>query len=135
MALKLNTVKKKYCIPYKDEETEETLAKFYVTPLTPPELKRVMEKHRVIEWDSPDKKTKKERFETYDYLGITYDRMDKSIVAWEGVENQDGEPLECTRQNKLDIFNSDPKVFNYIMGQVDELEENEEEEREEERKN
>jgi hypothetical protein len=134
MALKLRTTQEKYCIPYKDDQGKE-LAKFYCVVSTPSETKKILDSHRIIEWDAPDDKAKKERLESYDFLAVTQDRIDKMIVGWEGVENEKGESLPCNRENKLILFELNPHVINYVRDRMNEIEEEIKGQKGEERKN
>lgn len=124
MALVLRTKKKEYCVEVKDGKgykNGKTLAKFYGHPMLPAEINELLDDHREKEWDAPDDRSKKERFVDYNFLAITHDRVDKTILRWEGVTDATGKNLdnECTRKNKIFFFEYMAEVCNFVMGEFD----------------
>ena len=112
--LKVRTNEEKYVIEYKDGA--KVLAKFFVKPIPISKTRKMLDANRIIEWDSPpDDEQPKERFVDHNYLAITLDRIDGIICDWEGVVDKDGKELECTRENKIAIFEYDPPVINYVL--------------------
>jgi hypothetical protein len=122
--LQIGVNKRQYIIEYHkdlDDENSEVLATFTVEPMTPTELQDIMNRYKYYEWDSPGKKIKKERFETYNFLKITYDRLVKIIKNWDGVVNSDGKVLECNRDNKIIAFEHNPELINWVLEKADEI--------------
>jgi len=94
---------------------------WWVIPLTPTELKDMMQQHRKVEWDSPTRVGRKERFIDYDFLNITFDRIDKIIVGWEDVVDEEGNPLPCDREHKLLVYEYNPGVINDVIEAADRI--------------
>lgn len=112
--LKVRTTEEKYVVEYKDDK--KVLAKFFVKPIPMSKTRKMLDDNKIVEWDSPPgDEQPKERFIDHNYLAITLDRIDGIICDWEGVVDKDGEELECTRENKLAIFEYDPSVINYVL--------------------
>ena len=112
--LKVRTSEEKYVVEYKDGK--DVLAKFFVKPIPISKTRTMLDSNKIIEWDAPPgDEQPKERFVDHNYLAITLDRIDGIICGWEGVVDKDGEELECTRMNKLAIFDYDPTVINYVL--------------------
>lgn len=122
----------KVAISYK--ENGEVKATFYVIPLSPFQLKKIMEKCRTVNWDAPTKRGEKKRFVEPDIFQLTFERIDKTIVDWDGV-TRDGDVLPCTRDNKLFVYENATHVINYVMDEADKLLEMEIERDEDELKN
>ena len=114
--LKVRTTEEKYTVEYKDGD--KVLAKFFVKSIPINETKEMLDNNRVVEWDSPDLETPKQRFVEPNYVGVTMDRIDKIICGWEGICDKDGNELECTRENKIAIFAYDPSVINYVLDEA-----------------
>ena len=114
--LKVRTTEETYIVSYKEDG--KVVAKFFVKPIPINETKKMLDDNRVIEWDSPDTETPKQRFVEPNYVGVTMDRIDKIICGWEGVCDKDGNELECTRENKIAIFAYDPFVINYVLDEA-----------------
>ena len=134
MTLQLRVEKAQYVVEYKEKlnkdgksRTGKVLARFGCSPITPSENKILIEKNTIKEWDAPDKVTKKELRKEIDYLGITYDRIDKIIQWWEGIEitNTKGEVIddnpECNRKNKLAVFEMNADVINWVVSEAEEI--------------
>ena len=115
--LKVRTNEEKYVVEYKDGT--EALAKFFVKSIPMIEMKGILDSNREVEWDAPPgEDQRKERFVEPNYIGVTLDRVDKIICDWEGVVDKDGKELECTKENKLVVFNYNPAVINYVLDEA-----------------
>lgn len=78
-------------------------------------------------WDSPPgskrkREVTKQRFTELDHEGFMNDKVDYLIMEW-GVEDDDGKPLPCTRENKIAFDNGRPDVTSWLYEQLDELDE------------
>jgi len=142
MGLRLRTQESTFRVEYREKESAdgktregEILATFIVRPLTPTRMKKVLSHHKIVEWDSPAKDEKKERFESYDFLGITFDRVRKTIIDWEGILDEKGNPLPCTDENKLLVFELNIEIINYVLVEAAKLGTGLEAEKEAETKN
>lgn len=139
MALKLKTSAVTHIVEYREDNdipNSPVLAKFHTKPLTPSELNKLLEKHKKYVWDSPTKREQKQRFPEEDNIAFTHDHLDRVIVGWEGVEDDEtDEPLECTRENKIMIFEFNPEIIRFVLEKTEEIAKLEEEHKEEKRKN
>jgi len=138
MALRLRTEKETIQVDYRADNNNpdsEVLAVFFVSPMTPQELDVVLKKHEKKDWVSPNRKTKKELVKEPNYMEVQKERIVETIVGWEGVNNSQGEILECTKENKLSVWAYNPEVIGWVLDQVDEIQENREVKKEEEVKN
>lgn len=116
-------------------EGQEDLATFSVRIPTPSILNKIVDKNTKVTWDAPDKKTPKQRFEKVDFLQIVKDKFDYCVVEWLGVEDQNGNTLDCTTQNKMFFFENMREVANWVNDQIDEIAKINEDEKEQEVKN
>lgn len=138
MALKLRVQKETIEIKYRednDNPDSEVLATFFVSPMTPTELEKVMRKHERKEWISPNRKTKKELVKEVNYIEVQKERIMNVIVDWNGVEDIKGKPIKCTDENKLAVWEHNAEIINWVLDQVDEIQEDREVKKEEEIKN
>ena len=129
--LRINTEKKEYCVEYWDGcidkktsrpfKEEDILARFYGHPLTPSELTRLLEKHRIVQWESPDKKTAKQRFEKYDDENFVYDRLCKVLKRWEGITDENGKEIECNDDNKIKAYEHNPGLIKWVIEEFEKI--------------
>ena len=90
--------------------------KFNVSPMTESENADLLKACRKWIWE------KNQRIEdTPDYQSFKAQKIKKTILGWEGVENEDGTPLECTDENKMAVYKGDPEVINWVLEQADKI--------------
>lgn len=119
--LKLRTSKKEYCVPYKPDPKGPVLAKFYGCPLSPSEIDKLMDQYRITEWDSPDRRSQKQRFQDFDALAIVHERVKRTITRWEDICDMDGSPISCTDENKVLVYEANPSVMLEVLEKFDEI--------------
>lgn len=126
MALKVRTSKRQTWLTY---ERDGESARFLVSPLTPDEFMKLMEKRRGYEWE------RNQRFEKMDLFGAKLDKIVAVILDWEGVTDESGKALPCDREQKLALYQHESEMIDWVLAQVDALGGQRIEERETERKN
>ena len=111
--MKLRTKKTQQWIPYLRDGNE---MKFYVSPMTESENADLLKLCRKFGWE------KNQRFEdTPDYQSFKAQKIKRTILDWEGAENEEGTPLECTDVNKMAVYNGDPEVINWVLEEADKI--------------
>lgn len=131
MALRVKKANKVVAVPYKDENGD-IVATFNLKLLSPDDTKKILKKNETVSWEAPNKKVKPERFKETDYLGIAVDRFCAIIEDWDGVEDEEGKPLECNRENKESLFAYNRDLVDWLMDEYDKIMGDFEEEEEEE---
>lgn len=111
------------------ETVGEDEAKFLVSPMTPKEDFELIEKCRRKEWD------RNQRFETTDFYQFKISKVNRVIRDWSGIENENGEPLECSRFNKEIIYLHNSDLIDRVLDRADKIAVRMEEEKEELEKN
>lgn len=134
MALALKTKKTKHCVEYRAEDkrtgerTGEVLAKFWVMPMTPTEIDRMLDEYRYYEWDAPPASNRKERrsaqlnkqrFERYKNIEFVHARIKRTIEDWSDIVDENGKPIPCTDENKILVYELNPDVINYVLSEAD----------------
>ena len=138
MALKLRTEKEIIQIDYREDNNNpdsEVLASFFVSPMTPTELEAIMRKHERKDWVSPNRKTKKELVKEINFMEVQKDRIVSTITDWKGVVDTNGKPIKCTDENKIAVWEHNSEIINWVLDQVDEIQEAKEVKKEAEIKN
>lgn len=54
--------------------------------------------------------------------------FDACVLDWRGVEDQDGNPLKCNKDNKLKVFDLDNKIYDFVFEKQAEIKKVREEE-------
>jgi hypothetical protein len=138
MALKLRVKKETIEISYRednDNPDSKVLATFFVSPMTPTELETCMKKHEKKEWISPNRKTKKELVKDINFMEVQKDRIVATIVDWKGIEDTNGKALKCSDENKLAVWEHNSEVINWVIEQVEIIQEGNEDQKATEVKN
>ncbi len=142
MALKLRTEKEEVRVDYwegaEDGEPKggkETLASFYGCPMTPSEMNRLLEDCSYKEWDSPNKKQAKTRFDKWDDIRFIHERLKKELERWDGVVDTSGNALECNEENKIKTWELNPDIIGWVLEEFKQAGKRIQEEKEAERKN
>ena len=126
MALRVRTERKKVWVIYtRDDES----ARFLVAPMSMREIQKLLEKHKKFE------RQKGQVVEVIDNLGFLFDKIDRQIEDWDGPVMPDGTPLECTRENKLVLIDTEREMIDWVLDQAEELSRQFASDDEEERKN
>lgn len=102
---------------------------FYVNLLTPKEQAKLVD--QIL--STRGKRNQETDSESLYKLKIA--RLDKTIFDWEGVEDMDGNPIECTRQNKEIIYNYNRDLIDEVLDEADRLSDVRNARKEDERKN
>ena len=109
------------------ESFEGSEARFLVSPMTPKEDFELIEKCRRKEWD------RNQRFETTDFYQFKISKITQVIKDWDGIEDENGNPIECSRYNKELVYLHNPDLIDRVVEKADKiarLRAQEEEERE-----
>ena len=95
--LRIATKKRKHVIEYMG-------AKFTVEPNTKDESQELIKRNTYTEKvETPMGKSDKYE-EKVDWIGVHADNIDSQVVAWDGIECDDGKPLPCNSENKRALF-------------------------------
>ncbi len=97
------------------ESVGDVEAKFLVAPMTPKEDFELIEKCRRKEWD------RNQRFESTDFYQFKITKINQIIRDWEGVEDENGAPLECTRYNKEVVYLYNADLIDRVIEKADKL--------------
>ena len=106
MALKLRQSKKTYLVKVERDGNEAT---FHVCPETPEEEKKRLERFTVTE-----RKRGRDK-EVLNWYEAQLDKVVNVIVAWDGILGEDGQPLPCTRENKIDAYTFNTGIIDEVM--------------------
>ena len=139
MALKLRFKKERIRIDFREDNSNpesEVLATFFVEPLSSTEMNELFKKYEVKEWLAPNRKTKKELHKEIDFIKAQKERVCKEIVDWEGVtDSKTGKPAKCTNENKMQAWDLNPDIINWVLDEIDTIKDSQEIEKEEKIKN
>lgn len=137
MALRIALKEKEYRVDYREINgvKGDILCSFWVTPMSPFEIDNLLEKNKMIEWDSPSRKTEKQRFVEYNHIAILVERIKKVIKRWEGIEDESGVAIPCTDENKVVLFEKQPELIQFVLAKADEVTKLIKDERDTEEKN
>lgn len=112
MALKLRTRNSTYRITVNRGGEE---AVFTVQPLDPEATKQLLDRHSYTE------RVKGELQEKVAWFDLKKDKICRVIQAWEGIRDEDGNEVECTREAKLNLYKFNPAVIDEVLTQADDL--------------
>ena len=84
--------------PYTKAEREQL--EFLVEPMTPALVRELREKHTRLRLGTMGETIGKE----VDEDAYQQDLIDHIVKDWKGIADEDGNPLACTRENKLKLF-------------------------------
>jgi hypothetical protein len=73
-------------------------AEFLLRPLTPKESTATLKQAEKVDWD------KGQRFTDTDFYKFKMARVNKVIKDWKGVEDEEGNPLECNDKNREIVY-------------------------------
>ena len=111
--MKLRTKKREIRITERIGEEEAT---FVINPLTPKESASLLEAATVREWE------RNQRFEQVDFYLFKIMKIDKVIKSWgDDIEDEEGNPLLCTRENKELVYAYNPELIDRIMEKADSI--------------
>ena len=110
--MKLRTKKQVFQIP---ENPIDDSPVFFVSPMTPKEVKIILDECSGHEWDQG------QRFDTFDYYAFRIKKIDKIIGDWKNVEDENGNPLPCTLTNKEIVALYNTELIDKVLAQVDAL--------------
>lgn len=83
-----------------------------VAPLNPADRDKMLDSNTKHEWDQG------QRFDRVDVISYTYDKIDKVIQDWKGPEDQDGNPLPCTRDNKIALYLYETDFIDLVLNKA-----------------
>lgn len=110
MRLRTNKIEK--WIEIKNEEGE---ASFLVRPMNPKETTNLLDSASKADWE------RGQRFKEPDFYKFKMDKIDKTIIDWRGVEDEDGMPLECNRKNKEIVYLNNAELIDKVLEMADNL--------------
>lgn len=111
--MKLKTSRQEKWIEIKGEDNES--ASFLVKPMNPKETTQLLGTASKVDWD------RGQRFKDPDYYKFKIDKIDKTIIDWRDIEDEDGKPLECNRKNKEMVFLNNPDLIDKVLEMADDL--------------
>ncbi len=123
--MKIRTIKKTHEVVIVRGDDEGI---FEVNPMTPREINKLLKKYTVHE------KRKGLLSPETDFLGFIVAKTKKTISGW-NLENEKGEPLECTDKNKEIAYMQNPDLINDVLEKADRIASGTEEIEQDEEKN
>ena len=112
-----------------DGDSPEEMASFLVRPLTPKEITQLLDKATETEWD------KGQRFKEANFYKYKVAKINKTILNWKGVEDENGNPIECNATNRELVYLNNPEFIDKILELADALYKGVKESQEKEAKN
>jgi len=99
------------------EDERDASCAFLISPLTPKIQSGLVLAATEHEWD------KNQRFDHVDFYKMRMDKIDKAVIDWKGVENEDGTSMIVSRKNKelLHAYNS--ALFDKLLDYINKMEE------------
>lgn len=110
--MKLNTTKKEYKVTVTNGVEE---AHFYGHPLTPKEMTQLLKTSTEKHWE------KNQRFEELNIYKYKLSKIQRIVQRWEGIEDENGKPLECTEGNKELVYLYNSPVIDNALEQFDDI--------------
>ena len=104
-------------------------AKFLVSPATPKEDADILNHCYVTKWE------RNQRFTEPDIYLFKISKIDKVIIDWQGVEDDDGQPIDCTRKNKELVYLFNSELIDMVLDEATKISEDMAKQQELERKN
>lgn len=113
-----------FCLSYKEGDVE---VKFWVTPLKDGKVRRISQ--RCLEFKGGEDASMN--------IGEFNDlKLDSIIKRWEGIQDEDGKDLPCTKQNKILLYESNPEIIDeFLLPELDKILEKEKKAKEKAEKN
>jgi hypothetical protein len=127
MGMRLKTKKNEVWITEEDDLGGK--ARFLVSPMTPKEELELLDKCKEREWD------RNQRFESPNLYQFRISKIRKVILDWEGVEDEDGKPIEYNKFNVELVYLHNSDLIDKVLAQTDALGKEKELEQEEQAKN
>ena len=124
--MKLRTKKVEVWI---EETVGEETAKFLVSPGTPKDDFDLIEQSKTKEWD------RNQRFENTDFYKFKITKVVNTIKDWSGIEDEEGNDLECNRYNKELVYLHNPELIDRVLAKAEKLGQKMEEDEKEKEKN
>lgn len=126
MALKLKIVRTTEFVEYREDNDNlesEVLASFEVQPLTPSESIKLLKKHQknefIVKPGGRGKNKDYERVQDPDFAALMHDKVDQVIKGWKGVVSEDGTEIPCTKENKIQVYELNPDVINFVLDKAE----------------
>lgn len=104
-------------------------AEFLCTILTPKEASNLLQETQRVTWD------RNQRFTDPDYYKFKKKLIEKTIIDWKGIEDENGVVLPCTTENKELVYAYNPDIIDEVINKIQAETEKIGEEEEIERKN
>jgi hypothetical protein len=104
-------------------------ARFLVSPLTFKENMDILNASKIKEWEN------NQRFESTDLFKFRVETVVKTIMDWEYIEDEEGNPIPCTKENKEMFYTYNATLAEEVLVKTQELAEDMFKQKEEERKN
>jgi len=128
--LRIATKKRKHVIEYMG-------AKFTVEPNTKEESQDIIKRNSYTEKvETPMGKSDKYE-EKVDWIGVHADNIDSQVVAWDGIEGDDGKSLPCNSENKraLAMCKENEHICIYVQEEISKIGQAQEEKKKKKVKN
>ena len=108
--LVLKKKNKEICLTYKEGDVE---VKFWVTPLQEGKIKRISQ--RCLEFKGGEDASMN--------IGEFNDlKLDALIKRWEGIQDEDGKTIPCTKQNKIALYEANPEIIDdFLLVELDKI--------------
>jgi len=99
-----------FCITY---EQDDVNIKFWVVPLTEGKIRRISQRS----WEF-----KGEDSASPNIGKFTDDKLDALINKWEGIVDENGKSVPCTKANKIKFYENYPDIIDdFLLPEVDKL--------------
>lgn len=126
--MKLRTEKPVFEIPIRDTNGVQ-MALVKATPMTSKETNELLLQCKKVTWE------RNQRFEEPDLYQYRIKKVDKVIIGWESFEDEKGNVLECNFKNKELINALYPSIIDFVLSEVEKLQDQLQKELELETKN
>lgn len=96
-------------------ERDGEKAMFYGFPLTPKETTQFLQESVEISWE------RNQRFESPDIYKFKIKKLQRVIEDWEGVEDVNGVPMKCTKENVEIVYLFNAELMDEVLDKFDEI--------------
>ncbi len=104
--MKLRTKKEPVWV---EVEVDGDKARFYINPATPKDDFTYLKKATKTEWE------RNQRFQELDAYKFKMNKIHDVIIDWEGIEDEEGNPIECTEKNRELVYLLNPDIIDKVL--------------------
>ena len=112
--MKLKIEKPIFEIPILDKKGNR-IAMVKASPMSPKELNDLIMQSKKVVWE------RGQRFEESDLYAYRAGKIDKTILDWQGFEDENGHPLECNFKNKELVNAMYPIIIDFNFSEIEKL--------------